>query len=45
MKEAKEKLEDQILMHENYLKRVEFKENVYKEQLKTLNDKFTTSES
>lgn len=32
-------------MHENYVKRAEFKENVYKEQLKNINDKYTASES
>ena len=45
MKEAREKLEDQTLMHENYVKRIEFKENAYKEQIKSLNDKYTSSES
>lgn len=32
-------------MHENYVKRIEFKENAYKEQIKSLNDKYTSSES
>lgn len=34
-----------MLNHENYVKRAEFKENAYKEQIKSLNEKFAASES
>jgi hypothetical protein len=41
----KDKLEDLELSNENLLKKMEFKENVLKEQLKSMSDKFSVSES